>query len=415
MRARLTSPYVLPALWAILGAGYMAWSSLTGFAWSDYDDEARTSVTLLLGGDVHGFLTSAPVYGGSLLLRAPFAFATKLWGGGDLAVYRALAVPCLAALAFLGTFVAGRMRAARLGPVAWGAALVVIVGNPVSMRALEMGHAEELLVAVMCVFAIVLAQARRPLLAAVVLGVAVGAKPWALLAVPVLILLAEGCRFRALVVTGAAAALVVAPFVIADAGQVTATAQGNARTSVIFQPWQVWWFLGQHGEVVRGVDGVVKEGYRSPPGGWLSAIAHPLILVMSPVVVLAWWRRRAAVRLEDALALLALIFTLRAMFDPWDVIYYVIPGLFALVTWEGAVRRRVPALSLLVSVLAWVTFWKLPVYVSPDVQSLVYLGWSIPVAAGLALRVFAPARFEALAARVARAAGGARTASAPAG
>src|SRR5262249_14115636 len=155
------------------------------------DDEARASVTALLDGHVHAFLTSAPVYGGSLLLRAPFAFAAKLAGGGDLAVYRALAVPCLAAVVLLGTGGAGPVRTARLGRLAWGTALVVIVGNPVSLRALEMGHPEELLVAVMCVFAVVLARARRPLLAALVVGVAVGAKPWALLALPVVVLLAE--------------------------------------------------------------------------------------------------------------------------------------------------------------------------------------------------------------------------------
>jgi Glycosyltransferase family 87 len=414
MRARLDSPYALPALFAVIGAAFMGWTALTGFAWSDYDDEARGSVDLLLGGHVHGFLASAPVYGGSLLLRAPFAFVPKLWGGGELAVYRALAVPCLAAAVFLGTWVAGRMRAARLGPVAWGAALVVIVGNPVTLRALEMGHPEELLVAAMCVFAIVLAGARRPLLAAVVLGVAVAAKPWALLAVPVLILLAEGCRWRALGVTAAAAVVVVAPFIVADAGRATTTVQGNAHTSVIFQPWQAWWFLGHHGGIVRGYDGVVKPEYRTPPG-WLSGVAHPLILLLSPLLTLAFWRRRRAVRFEDALALLALIFILRAMLDPWDVIYYVIPGLFALVTWEGVVRRRVPALSLVVSVLAWVTFWKLPPLVSPDAQSLFYLAWTVPVAAGLALRVFAPARFAALAGRLPRTASGGAPASASAG
>jgi hypothetical protein len=202
-------------------------------------------------------------------------------------------------------------------------------------------------------------------------------------------------------VTGAVATLVVAPFVIADAGNVTTTAQGNARTSVIFQPWQVWWFFGHHGDLIRGYDGLAKPGYRTPPG-WISGMTHPLIVLMAPALTLMWWRRRAVVRLEDALALLALIFTLRAMLDPWDVVYYVIPGLFALVTWEGLVLRRVPALSLLISVLAYATFWKLPPVISPDAQALVYLAWTLPLAAGLGLRVFAPARFDALAARVKR-------------
>jgi hypothetical protein len=308
-----------------------------------------------------------------------------------------LAVPCLAAAVLLATYVAGRMRAERLSPLAWGTALLLLAGNPISLRALEMGHPEELLVAVMCVFAIVLAQAKRPLLAALLLGVAVGAKPWALLAVPVLILLAEGCRWRVLLVTGAAAALVVAPFALADAGKVSATAEGSARTADIFQPWQLWWFLGDHGDVVRGIDGTAKEGYRSSPGGWLSAIARPLILLMAPLLTLAFWRRRRLVRLEDVLALLALIFFARALLDPWNVIYYALPGVFALVAWEGVVRRRAPVVSLVVSVLTWASFWTLPDHLSPDGQALFYLAWSVPLVVGLGARVFAPARFEALA------------------
>jgi hypothetical protein len=249
--------------------------------------------------------------------------------------------------------------------------------------------------------------------AALLLGLAVGAKPWALLAVPVVVLLAEGSRIRTLLIIGAVAAVVFAPFFIADAGQLTTKAQGNVRTSVIFQPWQAWWFLGDHGEVVRGYDGVVKAGYRTPPG-WLSGLTHPLILLVAPLLTLAFWRRRSVVRMEDALLLLALIFSLRATLDPWNVIYYVIPGLFALVTWEGVVRRRVPTLSLVVSVLAWVTFWTLPGKVSADAQSLVYLSWSVPLAAGLGLRLFAPVRFEALTARLRRPSGAGAAASASA-
>ena len=90
----------------------MAWLGLYGFAWNDYETEAQPAFDALAHGHVLEFLRLAPAYGGSLVERAPFALLPGLWGGGALAVYRMVALPCLLAAAALGVWLCARMRAA---------------------------------------------------------------------------------------------------------------------------------------------------------------------------------------------------------------------------------------------------------------------------------------------------------------
>src|ERR1700677_4065430 len=100
----------LCAFLAGIGCATMAWLALYGFAWNDYDTEARPSFEALLHGHLTEFLRLAPAHGGSLIERAPFALLPGLWGGGELAVYRMVALPCLLASAVLGVWLVARMR-----------------------------------------------------------------------------------------------------------------------------------------------------------------------------------------------------------------------------------------------------------------------------------------------------------------
>ena len=100
----------LCAFLAGAGCATMAWLGLYGFAWNDYDTEARPSFEALLHGHLIEFLRLAPAYGGSLIERAPFALLPGLCGGGALAVYRMVALPCLLAAAVLGVWLVARMR-----------------------------------------------------------------------------------------------------------------------------------------------------------------------------------------------------------------------------------------------------------------------------------------------------------------
>jgi hypothetical protein len=70
----------------------------------------------LRGGDLGGFVADLPSYGGSVLLRSPFAFLPDLWGGGDLALFRSMAAPCLAAGVVLGVLLWHRARASAGAP-----------------------------------------------------------------------------------------------------------------------------------------------------------------------------------------------------------------------------------------------------------------------------------------------------------
>jgi len=80
------------------------------------------------------------------------------------------------------------------------------------------------------------ATARRPMLAALLVGTAAAGKPWAVLAVPIVLALAEGRRMRVLLVTAAVAGAVTAPVVALDHERFAQSAQATTQTSQIFQP-----------------------------------------------------------------------------------------------------------------------------------------------------------------------------------
>lgn len=356
-------------------------------AFNDYELEAEPALQALRAGDVSGFLALAPAYGGSLVLRAPFALLPNVWDGGDLALFRSMAVPCLAAAALLGVLLWARGRELGRSRGACWAALALAAANPLTLRALEIGHPEEVLGAVLCVGAVMAAGARRPTLAAIVLGLAIANKPWALLAaIPVLAAL-ETQRLRTLAVAGATAAVAMLPILIAGGAVDQATAVAS-DTGAIFQPWQLWWFLGDSGHLVTGTLGV-KPDYRTPPA-WLTGIGHPLVLLVplaASLVVLPRLRRRPW---HAALLLLAFAMQLRCVLDPWNVSYYALPFLLALLAWELHARDGAPVLSLAATLLCWVTLVSLPRMVHPDVQAIAYLAWSVPLLAVLGALLVRP-------------------------
>jgi hypothetical protein len=375
---------------AAAGSATMAWLGLYGFVWNDYDTEARPAFGALVHGHVVSFLQLAPAYGGSLVERAPFALLPGLWSGGQLAVYRMVAFPCLLAAAALGVWLVAQMRAREdRSTFARAVALGICVANPLTLRALELGHPEELLGGALCVAAVLLAVRERPLWAGLALGLAIANKEWALLAVGPVLLALPSRRALCMLSAGAAAAIVLAPLALVGSGGFVASTRGAAAPpSTIFQPWQVFWFLGHHGAVVHGLFGAIKPGYRTAPA-WVGRISHPLILAFTaPLTALLWRRER---RQSDALLLLALVLLMRYVLDTWDTVYYPIPFVLALLAWECLGDRRRPAvLALSSTVLAWVSFQWLPMHVSADAQAAFFLAWSLPLAAMLGLWLYAP-------------------------
>jgi hypothetical protein len=376
----------LPSLAAAVCAlGLGAMGMLTP-AFTDYETEVEPALNALRSGDVSGFLALAPAYGGSLAIRAPFAFLPDLWGGGDLALFRSMAVPALLAGAILGVFLWSRAHTLGRPAVACWIALLLVAGNPLTLRALEIGHPEELLGAVLCVAAALVARTRHHVLAGVLLGLAIANKPWAVLAVLPIAWIAVGGRLRLLFAAGATAAAVLLPLVAG--GGVTDQATAVASNSgTIFQPWQLWWFFGDTGHVVMGSFGV-KPDYRMPPG-WLPGAMHPLLVLVVGATSLAMLLRMRGRAWHEGLLLLAFALLLRCVLDPWNVSYYCVPFLIALVAWEVH-AHRFPVVAMAATLLSWVTLVSLPLEVGPDAQALAYLAWTLPLTALLAVRLWSP-------------------------
>lgn len=385
---------LLPALAGSAIAAAYGWSELVGFAWSDYETANQAPLHALVHGHLGAFLQTAPIEGPSLLLRAPFACAAWLWGGGDMAVYRLMAVPGLLAGVVLGVLL-WHLRERRFGARAWGMLVVLLAaGNPVTLRALDIGHPEELLGAALCVGAVLAALHRRPWLAAVLLGLALGNKAWAVLAIPPVLLALERRRWSVLAIAAGIAALLVAPFLLYSHSGGAAVASAG-HTDAVFQPWQVWWPFGAHGHVVRGMFGDVKAGYRAAPA-WIGSFTHPLIALLTLPATIAWRLTRHRGRApSDVLLLLALLLLARCVLDPADNVYYHLPFLMALLAWEALERPGPPLLAAGASALVWLSFQVFPGRVSPDAQCLAYLAWSLPALALLARAAFAAGAAQA--------------------
>ena len=375
---------LLPALAATTLATLLAKAGLLTTAFTDYEAEAEPALTLLRGGDLVGFVQALPAYGGSLILRAPFALASELWNGSADAVFRSMAVPCLVASVVLAVVLWNRL--VDRGGRRWHALLAVAIcaGNPLTLRALETGHPEELLGAVLCVAAVLAAGANRAPLAGVLLGLAIANKPWAILAVVPVMLALPDRHVAAATIAAVVTSSIMAPMLLLGgaAGAVSAAA---TQTGEIFQPWQVWWFLGEHGETVRGLYGE-KPGYRAAPA-WLGSVARPVVILVALAVSLALARRVRSRPWHDALLLLALVLLLRCLLDPWNVVYYELPFLLALLAWEVHARPGWPLLSLIATALSWLTLEQLTTIASPDLQAAAFLAWSVPVAVAMAVRL----------------------------
>ncbi len=389
---RIARENAVCALGALLACAMLAYLGLESFAWNDYETESAPAFAALVHGHLEMFLRLAPAYGGSLVERAPFALLASLWSGGALAVYRAAAAPCLLASAALGVGLVARMRRERRPRAARALALLVCVANPITLQALEVGHPEELLGACMCVAAVLLAAADRPLWAGLLLGLAIANKEWALLAAgPTLLALPPRRRRACAACALAVAAVVLAPLVLVHAGGFAAATHAAATPGAsIFQPWQVWWFLGEHGSLVHGLFGQAKPGYRTGPA-WTGTLAHPAILLCGVLLSLALWRRErrdGPTGARVALLALALTMLLRCMLDTWDTLYYLLPFVLALLAWETrGSRERLPVLAAASTAFATIGFQWLPEYASPDVQAAFFLAWSLPLALWLGARL----------------------------
>jgi len=216
------------------------------------------------------------------------------------------------------------------------------------------------------------------------LGLAIVNKQWALVAVGPVLLAAPGHRVRVGAIAVALSACFYAPLLAPGLLDHYTSTAASAGGGPIFQPWQLWWFLGNHGHVVIGTGGI-KFGYRSPPP-LIESIDHPLIVALGLPATLLAARRGSG----DALLLLTLLLAARFALDTWDQIYYCLPFIVSLLTWETLRWRRPPVLALAASMLAWYTFEIAPGRVSPDAQAAVFLAAALPALVALSVMLYAP-------------------------
>jgi hypothetical protein len=187
-----------------------------------------------------------------------------------------------------------------------------------------------------------------PTWAAVLLGLAVGTKQWALIGVVPVMVALSGQRLRAIAIAAvlAAAMSLPAPLADTDAFRTAALAVGHTHLT---NALSVWW----------PVSSALSSGFRSvrelPLSLTRSGISLLLLGAALIVPAAVCLRRRKQGRV-DALALLALPALVRAGGDSLPLEYFYVPLLIALGVWEALTLGRLPVVTLIVAALLAATF-----------------------------------------------------------
>ncbi len=367
-----------------LVAAVSAWMAFGVGSTGDYPDDAAAPIHDLATGHLGALLSTDMVMGPlSIIFRAPFA---ALGDGSELSMYQWGSIPCLMVAGLLGLHLA--RVAARRG-AGWPTQVViaaVCLYNPLTLEALRAGHPEEILTAALAVWAVSAAAESRNTRAAILLGLAIACKQWAIIAVFPVLMALPGRRLRTLAATaGVAAALILPAFVAHPAGFVDQQTNAASSTRVV-GVMNVWYpaatTSARHVEYTNGsLDIQVRQIPSAIAGSSHTAIV--LLCLLLPLL-LAWRRGTFSLGGSEAMALLALLSLVRCALDPFDNVYYHLPLLMALLAWDALdVRQVVPvrALALVAVAYLW-SHWALG-ELDPGSLNLFYLG----AAAGAALSI----------------------------
>ena len=380
----------------------------------DYEADAGPAFELLSAGRVHDFLTANALMGPfALLVRVPFVLLADLGDATMLDRYRWGAVACLLGAAVLAVVLARMMRRSGQPRHACAIAALLLVANPLVVKALQFGHPEEVLGAALCAGAMIAAMGRKAVLAGVLFALALTTKQWALVIVgpmvlAVLVYRLPRVRFAvALVATGLA---VTAPSFIADPGGYLSEQQRAGTIPVSSwqpaSPYSIWYPGTPAKDVtIRPVDGDSVVRVRPVPP-FVAGIAKQLIVIAALLLSLPLLLRYRRLTPADPLLFLALVLLLRCVLDPFDNPYYHLPFLCAFLAWEGLHVRGIPFVSLFVSGAFLLqtrlaeTFTGIPDYTT---HSAVYLAWSLPLLAFMGVHLYNPALGRRIRDRVRRA------------
>lgn len=305
-------------------------------------DNAAPGIEALLHGSLAGYLSHQPLIGlTTILLRLPFAAVAPSTGGG-IRIYQFGALACMVPLALAAAWLVSARDITPAQRLLRLLAAVLVVESPILFQTLAVGHPEDVVAAVLASAAVVAATRGHPRWAAVLLGLAIGAKEWALIAVPPVMIAAEGRRREVTLIAAGLVALLCGLVWVADPPALGRALHSEGATRLI-GPLNVLWPLGSPMHLPDGkplLPRLLPLGL-SRTGGTLVAGA-----VAAPGLI-GWFvhaRRRGASC--DPLAVLALLGVLRCLCDPGIEEYYWVAALIPIATWE-AVRNRLPLLTAL--------------------------------------------------------------------
>lgn len=377
------APYALVGLAA-------AWLAASAGSPADWTADAQPAVQALADGRVADYLSAEALMGPvATLIQAPFVAISGTQGP---AAYPWAVFPCLLVAGFVGLYLA--RLAARRGAAKLTQALLagLFLINPLTFEAIENGHPEEILTAALIVAAVAAAAERRPWRAALLLGLAVASKQWAVIAILPVLMALSGDRVRTAAAAAAVAAVLFLPAVLASPSSFFGVQTEAAGTGQVVTPWSAWYPAASSETEVYVVGGetLVAEVENAP--ALADPLSHPLIVLLAFAVPLAVaWRRGLPLSGSDAFALLALVSLLRCVLDPVDNLYYHAPLLLALFGWDAfSSSRGLPLRSLAGTAVAFV-FWHAWHNLSdPTAFNLVYLTFALGLGYALFSSLFRP-------------------------
>jgi len=380
--ARTWVPFVL------VGAA-AAWLASTITATGEWDGDSWPKVHALTQGNFTEFFRAESMMGPfASVVQAPFA---ALSGGGALIAYRWSAFACLLAAGLLGLYLAHLAR--RRGVPTLGQALIagLCLFNPLTIGALDKGHPEELLTAALAVAAIATASEGHRYRTAVLLGLAIASKQWAVIAILPVLMALPSSRIRVALIAGAIVAVLTLPALIAAPESFSEVHGAAASTGRVVTPWSVWYpaaeVTPEHHQV--GSTSFTAEVHEAPP--LAGSLSHPLIVFLALGLPVALALRRGGFRLSgpDAMGLLALLALLRCALDPVDNFYYHVPLLLALLGWDALDAWRLPLRGLAGTAIA-LLFWEWSHNLS-DIQvfNFAYVTVAVAAAVIIAFTLFA--------------------------
>ncbi len=342
-------------------------------------DNAAPALGALAHGHLAAFLAHQPLMGlVSLALRGPVLVGASAAGAGSELSYELGALACLLPLAGLGgalVTIPGLRGPDRVPAIA---GVVLALAGPATVAAVTIGHPEEVLAITLATGAVVTALADRPLLTAILLGLAVGTKPWALLAAAPVAAALPASRLRVLGFAGLVALPCVA---LLPLGDPSAFARAGTAVGHMHQtdPLSLWW------PVSGPLHGV---GSHRLPLGLDRSVASGLALTVA-LLATAWCARRSIRRGRqlDPLALLALLGLIRCAVDPVPLEYNLVAVLIPLAAWEALELGRLPLLAALAT-LAGVLLYGGRVDASPTLTNALVVAGVLALGVCLARDAF---------------------------